>query len=67
MTQQTQQHNTTKNITITDRFGFRDIHAEEADRAVAIEQDLFSTARSMFRKEHEDKDCKCTGAVFGSN
>lgn len=41
MTQQTQQHNTTKNITITDRFEFRDIHAEEADRAVAIEQICF--------------------------
>ncbi len=41
MTQQTQQHNTTKNITLTDRFEFRDIHAEEADRAVAIEQICF--------------------------
>ena len=50
MTQQTQQHNTTKNITITDRFGFRDIHAEEADRAVAIERSVFHRTKHVQKR-----------------
>ena len=52
MTQQTQQHNTTKNITLTDRFEFRDIHAEEADRAVARKKQirLSGLSRSVFRR-----------------
>lgn len=42
MTQQTtQKQNVTNNIAITERFEFRDIHANEADRAVAIEQICF--------------------------
>ena len=42
MTQQTKQkQNVTNNIAITERFEFRDIHANEADRAVAIEQICF--------------------------
>ena len=42
MTQQTQQHNTTKNITLTDRFEFRDIHAEEADRGQGLAREIVS-------------------------
>ena len=58
MTQQTtQKQNVTNNIAITERFEFRDIHANEADRAVAIEQICFPP--------HEACSEKSTGEIAG--
>lgn len=50
MTQQTQQHNTTKNITITDRFEFRDIHAEEADRRLQLSRSVFRRTKHVRKR-----------------